>query len=616
MPRPVDTKQATGMSEQLPIRYRVSADAAAAHVFNVRCVVETPDPRGQLFSLPGWIPGSYLVRDYARHVLSVCATAAGQPVAMTKTDKATWQAAPCEGPLEVACEVYAYDLSVRGAYLDTERGFFNGVCLFLAVEGASETPCEVCIEKPGALAGSTMAKWRVATAMSAVDTDDRGFGSYRAANYDELIDHPVEISNFRSAEFSLGGVPHQMVLAGRERADLERLRTDVPRICETHRQMFDDKLPMERYVFLTNVVGEGYGGLEHRASCALITRRSDLPQHGKTDIDKAYRRFLGLVSHEYFHLWNIKRIKPAAFTPFDLRSEAYTRLLWVFEGITSYYDDLALVRSGLIDTAAYLELLADNVSKVWQTPGRHRQSLAESSFDAWIKLYKPDENSPNTLISYYSKGLLIALALDLTIRQQTDGSKSLDDVMRELWRRYGKTGRGLEEGGFESLASEVSGVALQSFFDTAIRSTDDPPLATLLEGLGIKLTFSMATESLGGNGNSDKDAACVLGVRLREDCGRVLINTVLSGGPAAEAGLAGGDELVAIDGLKVTPSSFAGLMMSFRAGEKVAVQVFRRDELLEFSVTLSVPPAHKCQLSLADGAPAAAVARRAAWLWQ
>ncbi|NNF51043.1 MAG: M61 family metallopeptidase [Gammaproteobacteria bacterium] len=596
------------------IRYHVRIANPAAHVLEVTCVVPRPDPAGQTVSMPAWIPGSYLVRDYARHVLAISARSGDREIKIDKVSKASWRCAPCEGELEIRCEVYAYDLSVRGAYLDTQRCFFNGVCLFVEVAGANNQTCELDIERPPEMPGTDVGNWRVATAMTAVNVDERGFGSYRAGSYDELIDHPFEVSDFTIGHFEAGGVPHEIVLAGRHRADMDRLCSDVPKICKQHMRLFDDAPPMHRYVFLTNVVSEGYGGLEHRASSALITRRSDLPITNTSGIEKPYRRFLGLVSHEYFHLWNIKRIKPAVFTPFDLSHEAYTRLLWVFEGVTSYYDDLALLRSGLIKPDAYLELLADNFNKVWQTPGRRRQTLEESSFDAWIKLYKPDENSANAVISYYSKGAVTALALDLTIRRETGGRRSLDDVMRALWRRYGKTGTGLEEDGFEKLAHEVSGVDLHAFFDQAIRSTQDLPFADLLAEFGVALAFSRLPEGTSGASAPDGGASAALGVRIRDDGGRVVLASVLAGAAAQQAGLAGGDELLAIDGLKVTPALYATVLAQFQPGDSVTVTVFRRDELLQFELQVGAAPMSQCKLSFDQTVAAEIEARRSAWL--
>jgi len=596
------------------IRYHVKVANAGAHILEVRCAVPQPDQAGQVLSMPAWIPGSYLVRDYARHVLSISARCGDNDIKVDKLSKSSWQCAPCDGELEICYEVYAYDLSVRGAYLDTRRCFFNGVCLFLEVAGASDEPCELEVEVPQETPGADFASWRVATAMDAVQTDERGFGRYKAGSYDELIDHPFEISDFTTGHFEAGGVPHEIVLAGRHRADIDRLCRDIPRICEQHMRLFDDTPPMQRYVFLTNVVGEGYGGLEHRASSALITRRSDLPVRNNDGISTAYRRFLGLVSHEYFHLWNIKRIKPAVFTPFNLSREAYTRLLWVFEGVTSYYDDLALVRSGLIGPDAYLQLLADNVNKVLQTPGRKRQTLEQSSFDAWIKLYKPDENTANAVISYYSKGALVALALDLTIRKETAGRRSLDHVMHELWRRYGKTGRGLEEGGFETLAEEVSGVDLAAFFDQAIRSTEEPPLPGLLGEFGVSLEFCSQPEGMGAAAADGGAARCALGVRFRDDGGRVVLTSVLADTAAQQAGVAGGDELLAVGGLKVTPASYASVLGQFEPGDLVTVTVFRRDELLQFEIVLDAAPESQCKLSLQQDVAPEIAKRRSAWL--
>ncbi|NNF66807.1 MAG: M61 family metallopeptidase [Gammaproteobacteria bacterium] len=600
------------MIDSASISYRIKPGDPAAHILEVFCRIPKPDADGQRVSLPAWVPGSYLVRDYARHLLAVSARSSGRGVRIEKVNKATWQCEPCDDELEIRCEVYAYDLSVRGAYLDTQRCFFNGVCVFLQVEGASSLPCSVEIQPPDA-PESAVRNWQVATAMAATQTDERGFGHYRAGDYDELIDHPFEISDFSRAQFVAGGVPHEIVLAGRHRADIDRLCQDLPKICEQHIKLFDDVSPMERYVFLTNVVGDGYGGLEHRASSALITRRSDLPGPQTKGIDKPYRRFLGLVSHEYFHLWNIKRIKPAAFSPFDLSGEAYTRLLWVFEGVTSYYDDLALVRSGLVDRVAYLELLSENVNKVLQTPGRKRQTLEQSSFDAWIKLYKPDENTVNAVISYYSKGALVALALDLTIRIKTNGKRSLDDVMRELWRRNGREATGLEEDGFEKLAAEISGVNLSEFFDQAVRSTEDLPLAELLKEFGVSVELGCQSETINGQPGGDSRANAALGVKIRDDGGKVTITSVLAGAAAQQAGLAGGDELLAIDGYRVTATSYTSLLAQYQPREQVTVSVFRRDELLQFNLQLGSAPKTLCRLTLQENVTAKVEERRSAW---
>src|SRR5262249_40248150 len=328
------------------------------------------------------------------------------------------------------------------------RGFFNGACLFLRPLGRDDHPCEVEILPPR---GARARAWRIATSLRRRDAPAEGFGIYRAADYDELIDHPVEMGTFAFAPFEAAGVPHAIAISGRHEADLDRLCKDLRRLCETHIELFRAPAPFKRYLFLVNTVGEGYGGLEHRASTALLCSRDELPRRRMRGVTETYRTFLGLASHEYFHAWNVKRIKPVAFTPYDLEREQYTSLLWAFEGITSYYDDLLLVRSGLISEQDYLEVLGRNITSLLRTPGRSHQTVSEASWDAWIKYYRPDENTPNAQVSYYLKGSLVALALDLTIRSRTRGRKSLDDVMRTLWARFGQTGEAVPEDAIERI---------------------------------------------------------------------------------------------------------------------------------------------------------------------
>ena len=408
-----------------PVRYRILPVSPEAHLFDVSLTVSQPAPKGQVFQLPAWISGSYMIREFARHIGTISARCGGKPVAIRKLDKHTWQADPVEGALELSYQVYAYDLSVRGAYLDGQRGFFNATSLCLSVEGFEDSPCELEIEKPRS---EVYQDWRIATSLTAGDGEmaAHGFGRYRAPNYDELIDHPVEMGRFERVCFEACGVPHEFVVSGRFKADLNRLAQDSKKICEWHINLFGTPAPFDRYVFMLYVGKDIYGGLEHRSSTALMAERDDLPQSGDEAIGDGYLRLLGLISHEYFHSWNVKRMKPASFAPYDLTQENYTRLLWAFEGITSYYDDLALLRSGLIDQERYLGLLAEVISGVERVNGRTKQPLADSSFDAWVKHYRQDENSPNSIVSYYTKGSLVALALDLLIRHESTRVKSLE----------------------------------------------------------------------------------------------------------------------------------------------------------------------------------------------
>src|SRR6267142_935762 len=595
-----------------PIRYRIVPEQPKAHLYRVACTVAEPDPSGQEFALPAWIPGSYMIRDFARHVVSIRAETRGKPLAIDKLDKHTWRAQPAAGPVTVSCEIYARDLSVRGAYLDTRHAFFNGACVFLRPKGHEGIPCEVDIFRPG---GARYRNWILATAMTVSGAKLHGFGLYRAGDYDELIDHPVAMGDLALASFRACGVTHEVAITGRHSADMARLTRDLKRLCEHHIRFFGEPAPMKRYVFLVTALGEGYGGLEHRASTALQCSRDDLPRRGEAQVNERYRTFLGLASHEYFHTWNVKRIKPAAFTPYDLDREGYTTLLWAFEGVTSYYDDLALVRSGLIGTKDYLELLGRSVTTYLRAPGRRKQSLAESSFDAWIKYYRPDENSPNATVSYYGKGSLVALCLDLLIRDKTHGRKSLDDVMRALWQRHGVTGIGVEEDGIERLAEEVSGLELRKTFDEWLRSTRELPLRDLLAEHGVEMALRPAESSSdkGGRAASSKDPGglAMLGAGARASGEEVIVTHVLEGGAAQEAGLAAGDAIVAVDGLRPGRGGLDAAFARRKAGDTIAIHAFRRDELLEFRVRLMAAPADTCVLTELTGASARRLER---WL--
>ncbi len=489
--------------------------------------------------------------------------------------------------------------------------------MFLCPEGRAAAPCEVEIAPPQ---GAAYRDWQVATTLPRTGGAPWGFGRFRAENYDELIDHPVEMGSFVLASFDAGGAVHDVAITGRIDADVERVARDLARICRWHVDLFDDgpvgRAPFDHYLFQVAAVGDGYGGLEHRSSTSLLCRRDELPAPGITRVTEEYRRFLGLASHEYFHSWNVKRIKPAAFAPYDLARENYTRQLWVFEGITSYYDDLALVRSGVIEPTSYLELVGQALTAVARDPGRHVQSVADASFDAWIKYYRRDENSPNAGVSYYVKGSLIALALDLTLRVR---GTSLDDVMRTLWQRHGQTGTGVPEGGFESLAMELAGADLATFFARYVRGTEDPPLATLLEDVGVTVHWR-AAESESDRGGKAAGAAtagdpprCWLGARLTGGA-NVTLQHVLNGGPAERAGLAGGDVIVAIDGVRASLETIERLLRRRRAGEAIPVHAFRRDELIAATLTLADAPRDVCWLALSPSIDDATRARRAAWL--
>ena len=568
----------------LPLLYRIECAHPGAHVFKITLTIAAPDAAGCRLSLPAWIPGSYMIREFARNIVRISAHSghARKPVKLTKLDKHTWQAAPCAGPLTLEYEVYAWDLSVRAAHLDETHAFYNGSSVFLCVGGQEHVRHEVEIVRP---AGPAYTRWRVATALPRTSgTAAYGFGRYRAANYDDLIDHPVELGTFSLVEFSACGVPHAMVITGQHDCDMQRLAADLKRVCETQIHLFHGAratrrdVPFERYVFLTLAVGEGYGGLEHRASTALICARHDLPHAGLKQTSEGYRTFLGLCSHEYFHAWNVKRIRPAVFTPYDLTRENYTRQLWAFEGITSYYDDLMLLRAGLISQSEYLGTLAKAIRSVLRGTGRLKQPVGDSSFDAWIKFYRQDENAPNAIVSYYAKGALVALCLDLLLRAGSGGHASLDDVMRKLWQEYGALDTGVPEGGVEQAAFDVGGPHLRgtlaAFFRNAIDGTGELPLKTLLHQAGFVLRITPGT----GLALGARTAAAPDGVKLTH---------VLDGGGAQAAGLSAGDTVIAVNALRVTQTSIDAQLARLGIGAAVTVHAFRRDELMSRKLRLS-----------------------------
>ena len=620
------------LSQSPPIRYQIAARNPAAHLFEVSVAVDDPAPDGQQFMLPVWIPGSYMIREFARNIVAIRAEAGGKPVGLKKIDKATWQCEPSVGPIVLTYDVYAWDLSVRGAHLDETHGFFNGVGVFLLPIGHENAACDIEIFAPQ---GVRFIDWRVATSLSqkpalagaagqkasktSVDAgvspvSPKSFGHFTAANYDDLIDHPVEMGAFTHATFDACGVTHHLAITGRHRADIARLCADLKKICEAQIRLFEPvtaHAPMAEYWFLIMAVGDGHGwgGLEHRASTALMCDRDDLPLAGQSKIADGYRRFLGLASHEYFHTWNVKRIKPEAFANYDLSRENYTRQLWFFEGFTSYYDDLILARTGLIEPVAYLELAAENIGRVLSRAGHLKQSVAESSFDAWVKYYRQDENSPNAIVSYYQKGAMVALALDLTIRQRTLGKCSLDDVMRALWEAHGKTAIGVPEGGVQRMAEKISGMPLGKFFAHAVEGTADLEFAALFESVAIEFTWKFPVPSKG-----DSAPPVWLGAKIGTDTnGDAKLVNVFDDGAAQLAGLSAGDVIIAVDGLRVTGSALEKKLRSHVPGARLKFSAFRRDELMTFDVTLQALPAQICALTMRD-TPIDAKARRNAWL--
>jgi predicted metalloprotease with PDZ domain len=557
-------------SEDASIRYRIDASDVHAHLFRVQLHIAHPQPR-QMLSLPAWIPGSYLVREFTRHLQHLQARQGGRKRPVEQADKSHWvvQCDP-EQPLMLSYEVYALDASVRTAWLDSARAFFNGTSLCLRVHGQEDQPHELEL-----LPVPAEWRWEAHTGLSAHRVNARGFGTYRARDYDELVDCPVEVGAHWSADFEACGVPHRFVISGAtDSLDGERLIAHTRRICEQAIRMWHGrrKPPIDRYLFLLHVVHDGYGGLEHRNSTALIASRKDLPRLGDERQSEGYTTLLGLISHEYFHTWNVKRLRPAEFTRYDYTQENYTRLLWFFEGFTSYYDDLLLRRAGLIDDNAYLRLLNKTINQVDQTPGRLVQSVADASFDAWVKYYRQDENTPNATVSYYTKGALVGLCLDLALR--AEGRTSLDAVMRELWKRC--AGGPMREQDLLDTLAELSGRAWNREVAQWVHSTAELPLADLLLQHGVVAVDEPAQWQQR------------LGLRCTESDHRITVKSVLRGGAAEQAGMSAGDEWIGIEvqgrGWRLGKVDELAL---YTAGHKrITVLVSRDQRLLRFPLAI------------------------------
>ena len=578
--------------------YRVHIADLHAHLYGVTLTIAQPDAVQRL-SLPVWIPGSYLVREFSKNLQNMQAKQGKRFVPLSQLDKTTWEIATQPGePVTVTYQVYAYDNSVRTAWLDASRGFFNGTSLCLRVEGQEHAIHTLEIVPP-----KQTDRWSLATGARALQVDKKGFGTYQCANYDELVDCPVEMGDFWSGSFKAGGVVHRFVVTGAPSAfDGQRLLTDTQKICETEIRFWhgNSKPPHTSYVFMLNAVHDAYGGLEHRNSTALICNRKDLPRlpdrapgvASAAKQSEGYTKLLGLISHEYFHTWNVKRLRPAPLAQYDYSRENYTDLLWFFEGFTSYYDDLVLVRSNRIDKETYLGLLSKTINQVTQTPGRHVQTVGQSSFDAWIKYYRQDENTPNATISYYTKGSLIALCLDLTLR--LEGHSSLDAVMVALWKRC--RGGPMAENDVAAVLQQLGGRSFAAELKRWVHSTAALPVLQLLERHGV------------GSQNEPDSLALQLGMRIK-DGPAVIIQHVMRGGAAEQAGFASGDEWlgIAVSNRSKTQSwrlqSLDELPLYAGKAKRLTALVSRDRRLLQLPLVLP-RPSHSVRLGIRDATAA------------
>lgn len=543
-----------------------------------------------LLRLPAWLPGSYMIRDMAAEIQSLAILCGGQSLDGRKVDKSTWrvQLGEKERKVTVRYEVFAQDSSVRRAYLDSDRAFLTFSSLCLCPIGREEEAIEIEIREPKVANG-----WKVATELSPLQIKENGFGRYQAENYDELIDSPMEIGPWQAIEFKAYGVYHRIILSGKVPPfDQQRLKSDVKCCAETVISFFEPKThkaPFASYSFFLNLSENLYGGLEHRASTALAASFFDLPIVGDKTISAGYAKLLELFTHEYFHAWWVKRVKPSVFIPYDLTQETYTNLLWVFEGFTSYYDALLTARSGATDTESYLKSLSETLNRHYLGSAKNRQSLAESSFDAWIKYYKVRTNRSRSVTSYYDKGALVAMALDAFIQKESAGKHSLDDVLRYAWQQFKEVGKdyaGIDEEMMPELIFEATGIDVSEKIDRWVYGCEEPDYKRVLKTMGIDLTeekLPVEREVL---------QATLSGTNALK------VSQLDEAGAAELAGLCVGDELLAIDSIRVTKSNLEKLLNRYRQAKTFSLHVFRNGLLKEFFLKPRKADVRKIKLSV------------------
>ncbi|RMG15593.1 MAG: M61 family peptidase [Cyanobacteria bacterium J055] len=553
--RPIPETQTT-----VTLEYRVAMPQPESHLFEVTLRVGGWSEDRLDLKFPVWTPGSYLIREYAKHLQDFGAEdLEARSLVWRKVSKNHWQVETAGiADIVVRYRIFANELTVRTNHLDGTHGYFNGAALFFFVPGFDRQPMRVQIVPPHAA-------WRIAAALPEVAPQ-----TFQAADFDELVDSPFEIGIHRRYDFHAAGKPHSLVVWGSGNLPAEKAIADIERIIEVEAELFGG-LPYDRYLFLLHLSGNGFGGLEHKTSCTL-----NYPRLGFRYPDK-YNRFMQLVAHEFFHLWNVKRIRPKELEVFDYEGENYTPSLWFCEGTTSYYDTILPYRAQVYDLPAFLSILGKDLSRFLTTPGRRVQPLDESSWDAWIKLYRRDANSDNSQISYYLKGEMVSFLLELLIRRHSDNRRSLDDVLRQLWKRFGRDEVGFSADELKGILETVANTNLDDFYRRYIFGTEELPFDEYLEPFGLKLKAQT------------DDRLPFLGMRTVTNNGRTIVEFVEAGSPAQKAGLDAGDELLAIDGIRVSGEQLNERLADYRAGDRIAVGIFHQDELRTLRVTLAPP---------------------------
>jgi predicted metalloprotease with PDZ domain len=559
----------------LEIHYQVAMPQPTSHLFEVTLQVKGWQSDVLDLKMPVWTPGSYLVREYARHLQDFKAAIGAQgetsaaPLSWRKVSKNHWQVNTATATeLTIQYRIFANDLTVRTNHLDQTHGYFNPAALCFYIPGFEHNPIRVSIAPPP--------NWQVSTPLPAVAGQPNTF---EAIDFDTLVDSPFEVGKHQLYQFEVLGKPHELAVWGEGNADIEEIIADTRKIIEIEAAMFGG-LPYDRYLFLLHLSSQGFGGLEHKNCCSLIYSRFGFRS------DEKYHRFMQLVAHEFFHLWNIKRIRPIALETFDYDQENYTPSLWFSEGTTSYYDLNFPLRAGIYDAKAFLSALSKEITRFLTTPGRRVQPLSESSFDAWIKLYRRDANSDNSQISYYLKGEMVSLLLDLLIRSRHDNQRSLDDVLRLMWQQFGKQELGFTPEQLQQAIESVAGTDLSDFLHLCLETTEELPFNQYLEPFGLTLQ----TDDL-------KTLPPYTGMLVKTENGREMIKLVEYNSPAQQAGIDAGDELLAIDGIRVTADQLSDRLKDYIPDQSIEVAIFHQDQLRTCWVQLAEPRSTRYQLT-------------------
>ncbi|MCU1264343.1 MAG: peptidase [Acidobacteria bacterium] len=575
--------QETGVRE---ISFTVSMTKPHTHLFEVEVSIRHASndaPLQETLVMPVWQPGSYLVREFERQVQDFAATdAAGHPLAWEKINKNSWRINSAgAGEWRATYRVYANELSVRTSELNSDHAFWNNTNLLMYLDGHLKDPATLKVNAP--------AGWQVATGLPQVPNQSHTF---RADNFDVLYDSPVEVSDFKVLSFTVKGVPHRIVIDGAGNYDPERMRVDVQKIVATEVELMGGEIPYHDYTFILHLRSNAGGGLEHLNSTALgyprfgfkikpTTESTSAAPFAGQQSERDYAGFLSLVAHEFFHLWNVKRIRPDALGPFDYNKENYTKLLWVAEGITDYYSEIALRRAGLVSEKDFLAARAKAIQDLQETPGRLVQSVEESSFDAWIKYYRQDENSLNSQISYYDKGAILGLLLDLEIRKKSAGAKSLDDVMRYLYAEFFKKNRNYTPQDFQKACELMAGAGLDRFFARYVRGREELDYEAALNAAGLRLDISGESDHA-----QQQSGPEYFGAELIQQGERLLVTKVYAGSPAYEQGLNAGDQIVALDNMRVSKEFLLARLAEKKSGDAVRLAIFRFDDLRLLEIKL------------------------------